>query len=74
MELNLEYGDMNMGWNTEVTLRFQMCSMSPLPTSLPQKSLEYQVGTGTTNSDTQESLPTTQSKFINPILKCVKNF
>lgn len=63
-----------MGWNTEVTLRFQMCSMSPLSTSLPQKSLECQIGTGTINSDTQESLPTTQPKFINPVLKCVKIF
>lgn len=61
--------------NTEVTLRFQMCSMSLLPTfPIPQKSLEYLLGIGAVNSDAQESVPTTQSMFINPILKCAKHF
>lgn len=52
-----------------------MCGMSPLSTApIPQKSLENLLGTGALNSDTQASVPTTQSMFINPILKCAEHF
>lgn len=51
-----------------------MCIMSPLSTSIPQKSLECLLGIGIINSDSQESLPKIRSMFINPILKCAMKF